>query len=414
MCSTLLYSRLDSVSDALSHRNVIWAADTNYRISFANDEVRRLAAEDDYAALMAGDQVGPAPAAFESGPDGLLCSSRSVCERGMFSRALPRALSSSRRLISEFARSALCGVTLTFLARTGTITAPRIMILRRSSASQHGPVSRLLARLVTGLTLSCPQIASCTLETTYVLSLSSMRLRLMSFSSQLDLSRYYRAELLASDHRPVYAVLRARIRTIDHGTRAALRKEILKDILVHSPAKKFDVKLSRITNGVAAIDLPPPSNDEQAWWKDSSAYNVYLDHAPTEEATADHPHGLVNLNELPTSSLSTINPFNAPHPRSSSQLSSHRKPPPIVPSKSSLSTAPSSRRKPPPPAPRITISLQPPEVSWTGRAAPPISQRPKVSRSPSASSLLDSDEDSRESKGRKGAGGWEVIPASQH
>jgi hypothetical protein len=38
-------------------RNVIWAADTNYRISLPNDVVRYLCEKDDYAALQAADQV---------------------------------------------------------------------------------------------------------------------------------------------------------------------------------------------------------------------------------------------------------------------------------------------------------------------------------------------------------------------
>lgn len=39
------------------HRNVIWAADTNYRISLSNEEVRSLAESDDYDRLLAADQL---------------------------------------------------------------------------------------------------------------------------------------------------------------------------------------------------------------------------------------------------------------------------------------------------------------------------------------------------------------------
>lgn len=42
-----------------SHDNVIWASDTNYRISLPNEEVRSLAVADDYATLYASDQVSP-------------------------------------------------------------------------------------------------------------------------------------------------------------------------------------------------------------------------------------------------------------------------------------------------------------------------------------------------------------------
>lgn len=38
-------------------RNVIWLADTNYRIDLENERVRYLAQMDDYDALFAADQV---------------------------------------------------------------------------------------------------------------------------------------------------------------------------------------------------------------------------------------------------------------------------------------------------------------------------------------------------------------------
>lgn len=37
--------------------NVIWLADTNYRIDLENERVRQLAEEDDYDALLSVDQV---------------------------------------------------------------------------------------------------------------------------------------------------------------------------------------------------------------------------------------------------------------------------------------------------------------------------------------------------------------------
>lgn len=44
---------------AAANRNVVWAADTNYRISLSNDEARTLAEQDDYDQLYAADQVRP-------------------------------------------------------------------------------------------------------------------------------------------------------------------------------------------------------------------------------------------------------------------------------------------------------------------------------------------------------------------
>jgi len=37
--------------------NVVWAADTNYRINLSNDEARTFAEQDDYDSLFAADQA---------------------------------------------------------------------------------------------------------------------------------------------------------------------------------------------------------------------------------------------------------------------------------------------------------------------------------------------------------------------
>lgn len=37
--------------------NVVWASDTNYRISLPNEDIRRLVDEDDFGSLIAADQV---------------------------------------------------------------------------------------------------------------------------------------------------------------------------------------------------------------------------------------------------------------------------------------------------------------------------------------------------------------------
>lgn len=74
---------------------------------------------------------------------------------------------------------------------------------------------------------------------------------------------------LTLPHRTVYALFRCRIRTVDSARRAALRKELLQQLLQHSSAESLDAKLSRVTvNGddSARRRLPPPSTDQQAWW----------------------------------------------------------------------------------------------------------------------------------------------------
>ncbi|KAJ7180325.1 inositol polyphosphate phosphatase [Mycena crocata] len=57
-----------------SHDNVVWLADTNYRIDFDNETVRAYAISDDFDSLLAGDQLrqaidtGAAFAGYEEGP----------------------------------------------------------------------------------------------------------------------------------------------------------------------------------------------------------------------------------------------------------------------------------------------------------------------------------------------------------
>ena len=55
-------TRFPSFDDAdpivsLHCSNVVWAADTNYRINLTNDEARTFAEQDDYDSLFAADQV---------------------------------------------------------------------------------------------------------------------------------------------------------------------------------------------------------------------------------------------------------------------------------------------------------------------------------------------------------------------
>jgi hypothetical protein len=44
-------------TDWCTIRNVVWLADTNYRIDLENDAVRSLAQRDEFDALLAADQV---------------------------------------------------------------------------------------------------------------------------------------------------------------------------------------------------------------------------------------------------------------------------------------------------------------------------------------------------------------------
>lgn len=177
-------------------------------------------------------------------------------------------------------------LTLTPASRTGTTTVRMITILRTKCAS-------LPTRI--GSSTRAKEYAACSLASR-VLSRPADR---MSSTLQLDCYRYQRAELRTSDHRPgksiafrsafairnfvqadhalcvVYALFRSRIRTVDAARRAALRKELLQQLLKHSPHESLDAKLSRVSLNGRDFDrtrLPPPSTDQQAWWngKDGS------------------------------------------------------------------------------------------------------------------------------------------------
>ena len=47
------------ISSRKFHSNIIWLADTNYRIDLSNESVRSLATQRDYDPLVGSDQVGP-------------------------------------------------------------------------------------------------------------------------------------------------------------------------------------------------------------------------------------------------------------------------------------------------------------------------------------------------------------------
>ncbi|GAA5860538.1 hypothetical protein JCM3774_006201 [Rhodotorula dairenensis] len=189
----LHFSRGKTISN---HENVIWAADTNFRISLLNEEVRELAAQDDYERLWAADQLN-------------------------------KSMASGR----SFA---------------GYTEAP--IVFRPTYKYDNGTDDY---------------------DTSDKMRIPAYTDRILYKGDKLDCSRYQRAELRTSDHRPVYALFRSRIRTVDSVKRAALRKELLQQLLQHSPAESLDAKLSRVTvNGrVAARErLPTPSTDQQAWW----------------------------------------------------------------------------------------------------------------------------------------------------
>ncbi|THH12240.1 hypothetical protein EW145_g127 [Phellinidium pouzarii] len=191
-----------------SHDNVIWLADTNYRIDMENRLVRELAKSDDLDSLVAADQLKRAMdsrVAFVGYEEGPL----------LFQPTYKYDLHSERYDTSEKAR----------------IPAWTDRVLYRGH--------------------------------------------------DLDLVVYSRAELMGSDHRPVFAIFRAEVRVVDAAKRNALHHLLLDSVLSTGPDEKLDEKLAMMTLSDDPEDLPLPSSEEQAWWMDE-----------------EHPDGIYASEEL--------------------------------------------------------------------------------------------------------------------
>ena len=102
--------------------------------------------------------------------------------------------------------------------------------------------------------------------------------RILYRGADIDLNRYSRAELKNSDHRPVMAVFRARVRTIDQARKEAISSELLSSFagdtaVIRSARSRPASPVKRLAQpiGTPTSALPPPSDDQQAWWNLGSA-----------------------------------------------------------------------------------------------------------------------------------------------
>ncbi|GAA5968165.1 hypothetical protein JCM11641_003755 [Rhodosporidiobolus odoratus] len=276
IANELHFSRGKAIAN---HDNVVWAADTNYRISLPNEEVRGLAMADAYDELYEADQLNHARRT-----------------RGVFPGYEEAAI----------------------------LFRPTYKYDNGTEVYDSSEKNRIPAYTD----------------------------RILYKGTDLDAFRYQRAELTASDHRPVYALFRARIRHIDEQKRAVLRKQLLQDIMANARQEKIKAKVSRLSVNGGGRDkaLPPPSDDKQAWWEeeDGSFKPLTLPPRPRPSASA--------------------NPFDGPPSTSDeSTLRSQRQPPPAVPRKPA----------PPPAASPLTgdlldLSDDPPTLPHPSPAAPAI------------------------------------------
>ncbi|KAF8631620.1 hypothetical protein AX15_002362 [Amanita polypyramis BW_CC] len=209
----------------LSHQNVIWMADMNYRINLDNGIVRSLAEADLLDALFAADQ-------------------------------LRHAMDTS---------AAFAGY-------------------------QEGP---LLFRPTYRYDLGTDNY-----DTSEKARIPAWTDRILYMGSQLDLTRYSRAELFGSDHRPVNAIFRAEIRVIDAVKRTNLFQLLLASVSLTEPGGNLVNQLALMSLPSARVipNFPQPSTDETAWWNGPEC-----------------PNGLVPMSEfLKVDNHKSTNPFDSP------------------------------------------------------------------------------------------------------
>ncbi|EPT03582.1 hypothetical protein FOMPIDRAFT_1046622 [Fomitopsis schrenkii] len=250
-----------------SHDNVIWLADTNYRIDLENERARSLATSNDYDALLAADQLKQAM------DDG-------VAFRGY----------------------------------------------------QEGP---LLFRPTYKYDVGTDKY-----DSGEKMRIPAWTDRVLFKGTTLDLSSYSRAELKSSDHRPVFALFRAKVRIIDHARRDALSRLLLESVTTSATGEGLDEKLAQLTFMDLNDDLPAPSSDGAVWWDDP-----------------EHPGGIFVPSALHVLSRKA-NPFDSPDnsPLSSSPSSSEEE---LYNALQSPMAPEQARRRPPPPPPLRSATTPP-------------------------------------------------------
>ncbi|KDQ64344.1 hypothetical protein JAAARDRAFT_27972 [Jaapia argillacea MUCL 33604] len=248
-----------------SHDNIIWLADTNYRIDLDNETVRTLALSD---------------------LDGLLAADQ-----------LKQAVDAGAAFINY----------------------------------DEGPI------------LFAPtyryDLGTDNYDTSEKMRIPAWTDRVLYRGTQLDLTVYSRAELRSSDHRPVFALFRASVRSINTEKKAALSRLLMENVRSTAPGEKLDEKLAALTFHSGQADLPPPSSDESAWWDGPG-----------------HPNGVFPI-LIPESAIEgrqrSSNPFDSPDDSLASSPSTSDEE--LYANALSLQTpiAPTQSipRKPPPPPP---------------------------------------------------------------
>lgn len=242
---------------------------------------------------------------------------------------------------------------------------------------------------------------------------------------EVNLIQYNRAELLTSDHRPVFAQFVVEARVFDSTKRNSLRRELLakhkaehtyrngittsaqdssEDLMDDSSGRDDDDDddddMDDFGSGYKVEDLPLPSTSASNWWDDDTSLEEGKNDSDEDsdwETSAGNPF----LRNRPQYATRPNNATDSPAMLSSaassyqdrSALPSSRRAAPIPPSREKASTAPNTPQ-PPPPIPRKPVLVKSNGDSTSPALPARPSLGPRAKSHTSIKSLLDgSDEE---------------------
>jgi len=155
---------------------------------------------------------------------------------------------------------------------------------------------------------------------------------------------YDRAELKSSDHRPVFAVLRAKARSIDKVKRDALSRMLFEESRQTVLGEKLEEKLAAISLNSTSVSMPPPSSDELAWWDTPKYPEGLIDIPPPEKRTNTSKNPWDSpISSLPSPSSSDEELYT--HAIQSQNDRPEKPPPPPIPTKPAWLTSQGTGKK---------------------------------------------------------------------
>jgi len=122
--------------------------------------------------------------------------------------------------------------------------------------------------------------------------------RILVKGIELDISRYSRAEIKLSDHRPVFAILRARVKTVNVKARDALSSQILKQVEAMGTNNLTSTKplVQPVRRQKQTSTYPPPSGETQQWWVNDGEDGLVKDESLWTSTTTGNPFDIPPTN----------------------------------------------------------------------------------------------------------------------